>query len=153
MNRAQREEMELIIRKEAADFAIASISNEVIDEINILQASLRAMDEAVKQLKITPAFLLVDGNRFIRNYTIPYHCAVKGDNTFLSIAAASILAKTHRDRLMENLSQDYPHYDWATNKGYPTPGHKKAIREHGISPYHRQSFHMNEKSIQLKINF
>ena len=135
----------MLIREDIYDQAIAwavgIISPERIDEVNILNASFDAMIQAVEALKITPAYLLVDGNRFRpRHLQIPYRCEIKGDGRFRNIAAASILAKTHRDEIMESLDQDYPEYHWASNKGYPTQQHREAIWAHGITEHHRKSF-------------
>jgi ribonuclease HII len=126
-------------------------SNEEIDELNILWASVEAMHRALSKLVIMPQHILVDGNRF-RNYgQIPHTCVVGGDAIYLSIAAASVLAKTYRDEYMTNLAQEYPQYDWGRNKGYPTKTHREAIREYGITPYHRKSFRLLEP--QLDIDF
>lgn len=133
-----------ILRQEiidaALDWAIAEVSNHEIDQINILKASFLAMHRAIDQLTYRPEHLLVDGNRFTPYPFIPHTCIVKGDALFMSIAAASILAKTHRDDLMEQLSLEYPHYQWAQNVGYPTPAHRRAIQEHGSCCHHRLSF-------------
>ncbi|MDF7819023.1 ribonuclease HII [Runella sp. MFBS21] len=133
-----------ILRQEiidaALDWAIAEVSNQEIDQINILKASFLAMHRAIDQLTYRPEHLLVDGNRFTPYPFIPHTCIVKGDALFMSIAAASILAKTYRDDLMEQLSLEYPHYQWAQNVGYPTPAHRRAIQEHGSCCHHRLSF-------------
>lgn len=129
------------IYEQALAWAVGIISPERIDEVNILNASFDAMIEAVEALKITPEYLLVDGNRFRpRHLKIPYRCEIKGDGRFLNIAAASILAKTHRDEIMETLDGEYPEYQWARNKGYPTKQHREAIWTHGVTEYHRKSF-------------
>jgi ribonuclease HII len=141
----QRNTLREIIKNEAA-----SVDNIEIDEINILNASFLAMHKAIDKLKITPKLLLIDGNRFNKYKNIPHKCIIKGDGKYLSIAAASVLAKTHRDEFMLNLDKEFPDYDWKNNKGYPTPKHKQAIAKHGISPYHRKSFNLNE---QMKIEF
>ncbi|HPE40188.1 MAG TPA: ribonuclease HII [Bacteroidales bacterium] len=138
------------IIKDAITYAIVEISAEVIDSINILNASIKGMNEAVKQLSVTPDLLLIDGNRFKNETEIPYICLVKGDGKYLSIAAASILAKTERDQYMEQLDQRYPEYSWKTNKGYPTKEHQEAILKYGRSPLHRRSFHLKT---QLRIHF
>ncbi len=150
LNRSQRDSLRKIIEEIALDFAIATISEKVIDEINILNASFLAMNNAVSQLKIKPEFLLIDGNRFINSSSIPHKCIVKGDAKFASIAAASILAKTYRDEWMQKISTEFPHYGWDTNKGYATLGHQKAILEHGLTLYHRKSFHLKR---QLRLEF
>ncbi len=131
-----------VIEKEAIAYAVAEVSHTEIDEINILNASFLAMHRAIAQLNISPEMLLIDGNRFKAFPNIPHTCIVKGDAKFMSIAAASILAKTYRDERMEKIHQDYPHYNWSQNKGYPTLAHRKAIAEHGVSPHHRLSFQL-----------
>jgi len=150
LNKKQRNELRIVIEEQAVSWAVASVNNEKIDEINILNASFLAMHKAVKKLKLKPEFLLIDGNRFKPFKNIPHQCFVKGDGKYASIAAASILAKTHRDEYMEKLHRKFPDYFWKKNKGYPTKQHKHAISLNGISPYHRKSFNLNE---QLKINF
>ncbi|MCT3805521.1 ribonuclease HII [Elizabethkingia anophelis] len=128
------------IKINARDYAIAELPPEFIDKHNILNASIHAMHLALDQLKVRPEFILVDGNRFHPYNYIPHQCVVKGDSKVLSIAAASILAKDYRDRLMEKLHEEYPQYGWAKNVGYPTKAHRDAIREFGPTPYHRMSF-------------
>lgn len=135
-----REELREVIVASALSWAIAEASPEEIDKINILKASFLAMHRAVDQLQVVPEHLLVDGNRFTLYPGIPHTCVVKGDATFASIAAASVLAKTYRDALMSRLEQDFPGYGWSTNAGYPTPAHKKAIATLGPTPWHRRSF-------------
>jgi len=139
-----------IIETEALAWAVASVDNELIDQINILNASFLAMHLALDQLAERPELILVDGNRFNVYKIIPHQCIIKGDDKYLSIAAASILAKTHRDEFMEKQHEIYPVYRWNQNKGYPTAFHRKAIKEFGITPIHRKSFNMNE---QLKLEF
>jgi ribonuclease HII len=148
LSEKQRDLLRIEIEKEALAWAVAMVSNEEIDEINILNASFLAMHRAIDKLKQTPEFLLIDGNRFTAYNNIPHECIVKGDGKYLSIAAASVLAKTHRDEFMRNIHEEYPHYNWLSNKGYPTRDHKDAINKYGITSYHRKSFNMNE---QLKI--
>lgn len=138
----RRTELRAEIERDAVAWAVASVSADEIDQTNILRASMHAMNLAIGQLKVTPELLLIDGNRFYNETTIPYHCIVKGDATYLSIAAASILAKTHRDEEMERLDKEWPVYGWSGNKGYPTAAHYRAIAEHGISPWHRRSFRL-----------
>lgn len=147
----KRLELRTTIEKKAISYAVSFIDHEKIDEINILNASFLAMTEAVKQLKETPDFLLIDGNRFKSELNIPYECIIKGDGKFKSIAAASILAKTYRDEYMEKMHGEYPDYDWKSNKGYPTKKHREAIRKVGLSPIHRLSFRQTEE--QLKLDF
>ncbi|KFD39903.1 ribonuclease HII [Schleiferia thermophila] len=135
----QREELFIQICTKAAAWSIAEVSVAEIDHINILNASLLAMKRAVKNLNLTPALLLIDGNRFPR-WEIPHLCFVKGDARFQSIAAASILAKVYRDRIMAELHMHFPHYQWLKNKGYPTKAHIEAIRNSGVSQHHRKKF-------------
>jgi len=138
----QRDYLRTIIEKEALAWSIAQLEAPEIDHLNILWASVEAMHRAVRQLNLTPTSLLVDGNRFRPIPGIPHHCIIKGDGKFLSIAAASILAKTHRDEHITVLSKKYPQYGWAANKGYPTAAHRAAIRLHGATPEHRRSFRL-----------
>lgn len=134
--------LRLLIEKKAIAWAVGVVTHEEIDAINILQASFLAMHRAVDQLPTKPEILLIDGNRFKAYKDIPHQCEIKGDGRIKSIAAASILAKTYRDEYMEKLAQEYPHYHWQQNKGYPTKSHRSAIKEHGISPYHRKTFRL-----------
>ncbi|NLR90429.1 ribonuclease HII [Flammeovirga agarivorans] len=136
----KRMELREVILKEAIDYKVVEVQAEEIDKINILQASFTAMHRCVDGLKEKPELLLIDGNRFRPYKGIEHECIVKGDGKFLSIAAASILAKTHRDMLMEKLSEDYPQYGWEKNAGYPTKAHRAAIAEFGTTPWHRNSF-------------
>ena len=140
LSKKQREFLRIEIETRALSFAVGFVDHKVIDEINILNASFLAMHKAVNQLKIKPELLLIDGNRFKAYPNIPHECIVKGDGKFLSIAAASVLAKTYRDDYMNKLSEEYPGYGWNSNMGYPTVAHRKAIQKQGTSPYHRQSF-------------
>lgn len=136
----KRKELDLYIRENAVDFAIAEVSPAYIDEHNILNASIHAMHLALDQLKTRPEMILVDGNKFKPYPNIPHECIIKGDAKVLSIAAASILAKNYRDNLMEKLHEEYPHYAWDKNAGYPTKAHRNGIKEFDTSPYHRLSF-------------
>ena len=145
LNRKKRETLRELILRDATAYAVVSISEKEIDQINILNASIKGMNDAVKQLSLQPELLLIDGNRFYSDLEIPYQCIVKGDATFLSIAAASILAKTYRDDFMESIDNEYPMYGWKSNKGYPTATHQRAILEYGLSPYHRKSFHLKNQ--------
>ena len=129
-----------MIERDALAWAIGVVTPEEIDHINILNASILAMHRAIDQLKVRPEFIIVDGNRFKPYNDLPYQTIVKGDGKFLSIAAASILAKTYRDDYMHALHQEYPYYGWDRNAGYPTKAHKEGIALHGLSPYHRRSF-------------
>ena len=136
----QRKEMRKEIEHVAISFAIAHVMPERIDEINILNASIEAMHLAIEKLDTTPAFILVDGNRFKPYLKIPHKCIIKGDARFPNIAAASVLAKTERDEFMTQLHSSLPHYHWNTNKGYPTKKHRKGIQSNGASKWHRKSF-------------
>ena len=138
----KREELFDIIKEEAVSVGIGMASPERIDEINILRASFLAMHRAVDQLSTRPEHLLIDGNRFNKYPGIPHTTVIKGDGKYLSIAAASILAKTYRDDYMNRLHEAYPYYDWNRNKGYPTKKHRAAIAEHGTTPYHRMTFNL-----------
>ena len=140
LSESKRELLRPIIEARALAWAVAFVAPEEIDRINILQASFLAMHRAVEQLDIPPELLLIDGNRFLKYRGIPHQCFVKGDGRFLSIAAASVLAKTHRDAYMTDLSKKFPAYQWEANKGYPTATHRAAIRQYGLSPHHRKSF-------------
>lgn len=138
-----------IIEREAVAWAVAEVSPERIDRINILNASIEAMNLAVERLGVRPEHLLVDGNRFHTSLDIPYTCVVKGDATYANIAAASVLAKTHRDECMLRLAAEFPEYGWAKNKGYPTLEHRRAVLEHGLTPYHRRSFSTGAEQLSL----
>jgi ribonuclease HII len=129
-----------IIQKEAISYAVSFIDNDKIDEINILNASIQAMHDSLNQLSIMPKHIIIDGNRFKNYNKIPHLCIIKGDTKYLSIAAASILAKTYRDDYMQKINKDYPIYLWSQNKGYPTKLHREAIKKHGDCQYHRKSF-------------
>lgn len=153
LSEKDRLELETIIKDEAISFATGEVDNHGIDHMNILKASHRAMNRAVQLLSPEPDFLLIDGNMFTPETEIPFICIVKGDGKYNSIAAASILAKTYRDRMMRKLHDDFPAYNWAQNKGYPTPEHKRAILTHGITKFHRQSFRLLDNEKQLKIAF
>jgi ribonuclease HII len=138
-----------IIEKEAICYAVASVDNDEIDLINILQASYKAMHTALNALSVIPEQLLVDGNRFKRYKNIPDHCIVKGDDKYASIAAASILAKTYRDEYMKKIHDEYPPYGWNRNKGYGTLIHRAAIEQHGLCQYHRRSFKLLPNELLL----
>ncbi len=170
----RRQQLRQDIERDALAWAVGVVTNEEIDQMNILHASFLAMHRAIDQLTVRPESLLIDGNRFDPYLpqegdtreprpqripctprtpgALPFHCMVKGDGRFQNIAAASILAKTYRDDYMERLADEYPYYDWQSNKGYPTRKHREAIRNHGISPYHRRSFRLLEP-IQTEISF
>jgi ribonuclease HII len=138
----QREALRPIIEKEALAWAVAEVDNHEIDKINILNASILAMHRAVQKLATRPEFIIIDGNRFKPFEDIPHQTIVKGDSKYLSIAAASVLAKTHRDELMQTLHAEFPHFDWDKNKAYPTLKHRASIREHGTTGYHRMTFNL-----------
>ena len=143
-----------IIENDAVAWAVGVVTAEEIDKINILNASILAMHRALDALKVQPEAIIVDGNRFKPYNDVPYTTIVKGDGKYLSIAAASILAKTYRDDYMKTIAEEYPQYDWKSNKGYPTNKHRVAIKKYGISPYHRKSFTLlppEELSIDFKI--
>lgn len=135
-----REDLAEYIKSTALHYAIAQVDAPEIDQINILQATFKAMHLCIDQLKTKPELLLIDGNRFTPYFGIPHQCIVKGDSQYIAIAAASILAKVSRDNYMRKIGEEYPQYQWATNKGYPTKSHKAMIAEYGLSPYHRKSF-------------
>lgn len=136
----EREELRPVIERDALAWAVATVDNEEIDRINILKASFKAMHLAIDQLAIRPELLLIDGNRFTPYFGILHHCVVQGDAIFASIAAASVLAKTHRDAYMQQLHNEHPQYGWNENKGYATPFHKQQLRLHGMCAYHRKTF-------------
>ena len=142
MSVSAREELRAIIERDALAWAVEEIAPEEIDRLNILWASVEGMQRAVRRLSVKPEFLLIDGNRFKAMPGYEHACVVHGDATYASIAAASVLAKTWRDERMKQLAEQYPQYDWQSNKGYPTRKHRDAIREFGISPYHRKSFNL-----------
>ncbi len=148
----QRDRLRLIIEKEALSYSVSHISPKKIDEINILQASILAMHKAIEGLEPIYDFIIVDGNKFLPFKDIPYKTIIKGDASYVRIAAASVLAKTHRDEYMMNIHKQYPEYGWDKNKGYPTKEHREAIVKYGITPYHRLSFNLYPTS-QLKLEF
>ena len=148
----RRYELREIVERDAIAWAVGIVTPEEIDKINILNASILAMHRALDQLKVRPEAIIVDGNRFKPYNNIPYTTIVKGDGKYLSIAAASILAKTYRDDYMNRLAEEYPQYDWLSNKGYPTKKHRDAIRQYGITPYHRKSYNLLGDG-QLSLDF
>ncbi len=150
LSEKQRAALRLIIEREALDWAVASVNNHEIDQINILNASILAMHRALDQLRLRPEHIIVDGNRFKMYNDIPSLCIVKGDGKYMSIAAASVLAKTHRDEYMENLHEQFPVYNWKRNKGYPTKEHRQGIADHGITDFHRKSFTLLQQQLELK---
>ena len=149
MSRKNRELLRGIIEKEAVAWAVEQVSAARIDEINILNASFEGMSLAVSRLAVQPQHLLIDGNRFCTTLSIPYKCVVKGDGKYANIAAASVLAKTHRDELMIKLAAEFPEYGWDKNMGYPTRQHRLAITRLGITPHHRVSFHSEAGQMSL----
>jgi ribonuclease HII len=140
LNEQQRQELKPQIERDAIAWAVAEVSPAEIDKINILNASILAMHKAIDQLKILPESLLIDGNRFKKYQNVPHHCIIKGDGKYLSIAAASVLAKTYRDECMFSLHAEFPYYSWDENKGYPTVKHREGIKKSGTTIHHRQSF-------------
>jgi ribonuclease HII len=148
----KRYQLREMIEHDAVAWAVGIVTPEEIDKINILNASILAMHRALDQLKVRPEAIIVDGNRFKKYKDLPHTTIVKGDGKYLSIAAASILAKTYRDDYMNQLAEEYPQYDWKANKGYPTKKHRDAIRQYGITPYHRKTFNMLGDG-QLSLNF
>lgn len=145
LSERQRDRLRVQIEQDAVAWAVASVEAEEIDSTNILRASFHAMCKAVAALAVAPQYLLIDGNRFYNETDLPYTCVVKGDGKYMSIAAASVLAKTYRDERMRQLHEEYPCYGWAGNKGYPTKAHYEAIERYGVSPWHRRSFRLNRQ--------
>lgn len=148
----RRYELREIIQRDAVAWAVGIVTPEEIDKINILNASILAMHRALDQLQVRPEAVIVDGNRFKKYKDLPHTTIVKGDGKYLSIAAASILAKTYRDDYMNQLAEEYPQYDWRSNKGYPTKKHREAIRQYGTTPYHRMSYNLLGDG-QLSLDF
>lgn len=148
----RRKRLREIIERDALAWAVGIVTPEEIDRINILNASILAMHRALDMLKVRPESIIVDGNRFKPYHDIEHTCVVKGDAKYLSIAAASILAKTYRDDYMDSLAKEYPQYDWTNNKGYPTKKHREALRLYGITPYHRKSYNLLGNG-QLELDF
>ncbi len=151
LSEKQRYEARAVVESNALSWAVAQVDPKEIDEINILNASFLAMHRALDQLPLRPESLLIDGNRFKPYQDLPFHCMIKGDGRFLSIAAASILAKTYRDDLMRQLHDEHPHYAWDRNKGYPTKAHRQAIQLHGATIHHRRSFRLLPDAVQGKL--
>lgn len=138
-----------VIEKKALAFAVARVDHEEIDQINILNASFLAMHKALDLLNLRPEYILIDGNRFKAYRDIPHQCIIKGDGKYLSIAAASVLAKTYRDEYMRSLAVHHPEYDWINNKGYPTVKHREAVMNYGLSPFHRKTFRVTDPQLDL----
>ena len=152
LSEKKRYQLREIIERDAVAWAVGIVTPEEIDQINILNASILAMHRALDQLKVRPEAIIVDGNRFKPYQELPHTTIVKGDGKYLAIAAASILAKTYRDDYMNQLAEEYPQYDWRSNKGYPTRKHREAIRQFGITPYHRKSYNLLGDG-QLSLDF
>ena len=146
-----REKLRPIIEAQAVSFAVTHLEPIIIDEINILNASIKAMQESILNLNPKPEYIIVDGNRFKPVLDIPHSCIVKGDAKFMSIAAASVLAKTYRDEYMNRIHEEFPMYNWKQNKGYPTLEHREAIRKYGVTKYHRMSFRLLPEQLKLEI--
>ncbi len=149
MTARNRDRLRELIEREAVAWAVEAVSAARIDEINILNASFEGMTLAVERLGVRPGFLAIDGNRFRSRLEIPHRCIVKGDGRYADIAAASVLAKTHRDEYMCRIAEEYPQYGWATNKGYPTREHRLAVREYGVTPHHRLTFNHEVGQLSL----
>ena len=149
LSELQRNRLRIVIEEQAVAWAVATVSPEEIDAINILNASFRAMNLAVGQLTVRPEHLLIDGNRFRNSSGIPYTCIVGGDASLMPVAAASVLAKTHRDELMKKLHSEFPDYTWEKNKGYPTQAHREAIMKYGLTIWHRRSFRITGQQLLL----
>ena len=147
----QRYQLRDVIMREAVAYAVAKLDAPQIDEINILNASIKSMHLALDQLAVRPEFIIVDGNRFRPYNDVKYQTIVKGDGKYLSIAAASVLAKTFRDDFMLQIDKEFPQYNWAKNKGYPTADHRAAIAKYGITPYHRRSFRLLDTQLELPL--
>ncbi|WP_420323044.1 ribonuclease HII [Flagellimonas sp.] len=151
LSELKREQLRPILEKEAVTFSVCHVFEEEIDKINILNASILAMHRALDQLKEPPSFILVDGNRFKPYPSISHQCIIKGDGKYMSIAAASVLAKTHRDAYMAKIHEEFPMYNWKKNKGYPTKEHREAIKKYGLTKYHRKSFRQLPEQLTLDI--
>lgn len=151
LSEKRRRELAPIIEDAAISFGVAFISNDEVDKINVLKASILGMHRSMDMLSVQPEFIIVDGNKFSPYNNVPYKTVVKGDAKYRSIAAASILAKTYRDKFMENLHNEFPHYHWNKNKGYPTKDHRDALRRYGITQYHRRSFKLLPDQLTLDL--
>ena len=146
-----REKLKPVIEEKAITFSVTHVEPKIIDEINILNASIKAMQECVTKLNPIPNYIIVDGNRFKPINNIPYSTVIKGDSKYMSIAAASVLAKTYRDEYMNKIHEEFPMYNWKQNKGYPTIEHREAIRKYGITKYHRMSFRLLPEQLKLEL--
>jgi len=151
LSEKKRKELKPIIEAQSLAFAVSFVWQEEVDKINVLQASITSMHRAIAQLKTTPEFIIVDGNKFKNYKEIPHKTIVKGDSKYLSIAAASVLAKTYRDEYMEKIHLEYSNYNWKKNKGYPTKEHREAIRNFGVTKYHRKSFKLLPEQLKLAL--
>jgi len=151
LSEKNRENLKPILEKEALSFAVTHLDPIIIDEINILNASIKAMQESVVKLNPTPLYIIVDGNRFKPVNNIPFSTIVKGDSKYMSIAAASVLAKTYRDEYMNKIHEEFPMYNWKKNKGYPTKEHREAIKKYGTTKYHRMTFRLLPEQLKLEI--
>lgn len=151
LSEKQRYLLREIILNECIDYAVAFVDNKQIDKVNILNASIQAMHDALHKMKVVPQHIIIDGNRFKPFKSIPFSCIIKGDSKFMSIAAASILAKTYRDDYMNRIHKEFPEYGWNQNKGYPVKKHREAIKNYGVTSYHRLTFTLTED--QTKLNF
>ncbi len=151
LSEKKREELRPFIEENALAFAVAFVSQQEVDELNVLQASITGMHRSIAQLKIVPEFIIVDGNKFKPYKEIPHKTIVKGDAKFMSIAAASVLAKTYRDAYMEKIHEEFPQYNWRQNKGYPTKEHRNAIRKFGATNHHRKTFKLLPEQLKLKL--
>jgi len=151
LSEKKRQELRPYIEEHALAYGVSFIHQEEVDELNVLQASITGMHRSIQQLNIQPEFIIVDGNKFKPYEEIPHQTIVKGDAKFMSIAAASVLAKTYRDEYMEKIHQEFPQYNWQKNKGYPTKEHREAIRQFGATPYHRKSFKLLPEQLKLKL--
>lgn len=149
LSESVRYELRIEIEQKALAFAVASVDNVEIDAINILNASFLAMHRAIEKLSHDPQFLIIDGNRFNKYRNLPHQCIVEGDAKYLSIAAASVLAKTYRDDFMKQIAKEHPGYDWHSNKGYPTIKHREAILKMGFTPYHRRTFRVTDPQLSI----
>jgi ribonuclease HII len=150
LSEKNRDFLRPVIEENALCYSVTHIEPGIIDEINILNASIHAMQECIKKLNPTPNYIIVDGNRFKPVANIPHSCIIKGDSKYLSIAAASILAKTYRDEYMNQIHEEFPMYNWKQNKGYPTKEHREAIKKYGTTKYHRMSFRLLPEQLEIE---
>lgn len=151
LSEAKRKKLRPIIEKDALAYGVSFINEKEVDQLNVLQASITGMHRAISMMSITPEYIIVDGNKFKPYKDVPFETIVKGDAKYLSIAAASVLAKTYRDDFMEKIHKEFPFYNWKNNKGYPTKEHRKAIQEYGITKYHRKTFKLLPSQLKFDI--